>query len=220
MSNLLAQMLLLGVAIGWFCGFVTKHALRAVCTRELSRTLSASRSPMPRLTACANLATADNNRATETCIIFGMSCNAARVEPARCCRMIKMPHARSGGTRLPRSDVNVARCTADFVFWVSELLVGSSAVLAVVVMGLYMNWYKSAISPKVLVFLHEFYGMVRAPLAGSDAIPQHLATPTRASVFARAPTAPEAALLPLSPLFPLCTDSCPILCRCRDRSRT
>ena len=37
---------------------------------------------------------------------------------------------------------------------------GSSAVLAVVVMGLYMNYYRSSISPTVLHFLHEFYEMV------------------------------------------------------------
>ena len=45
-------------------------------------------------------------------------------------------------------------------FWLAELVMGSSAVLAVVVMGLYMNVNKSAISPKVLHFLHEFYEMV------------------------------------------------------------
>ena len=47
-----------------------------------------------------------------------------------------------------------------FVFWLGELVMGSSAVLAVVVMGLYMNYNKSVISPGVLHFLHEFYEMV------------------------------------------------------------
>ena len=45
-------------------------------------------------------------------------------------------------------------------FWLAELVMGSSAVLAVVVMGLYMNYNKSAVSPGVLHFLHEFYEMV------------------------------------------------------------
>ena len=47
-----------------------------------------------------------------------------------------------------------------FAFWLGELVMGTSAVLAVVVMGLYMNAHKSAISPPVLHFLHEFYEMV------------------------------------------------------------
>ena len=47
-----------------------------------------------------------------------------------------------------------------FAFWLAELVMGSSAVLAVVVMGLYMNYNKSVISPPVLHFLHEFYEMV------------------------------------------------------------
>ena len=46
------------------------------------------------------------------------------------------------------------------VFWLGELVMGSSAVLAVVVMGLYVNNNRSSISPSVLHFLHEFYEMV------------------------------------------------------------
>ena len=37
-----------------------------------------------------------------------------------------------------------------FVFWLGELVMGSSAVLAVVVMGLYMNYHRSAISPAAI----------------------------------------------------------------------
>ena len=45
-------------------------------------------------------------------------------------------------------------------FWCGELVLGTSSVLAVVMMGLYMNQHKSAISPGCLHFLHEFYEMV------------------------------------------------------------
>jgi len=47
-----------------------------------------------------------------------------------------------------------------FSFWVAEIIMSSSAVLSVIVMGLYTNANKSDISPKVLHFLHEFYEMV------------------------------------------------------------
>eukprot|EP00441_Pelagodinium_beii_P041071 CAMPEP_0197632526 /NCGR_PEP_ID=MMETSP1338-20131121/9231_1 /TAXON_ID=43686 ORGANISM="Pelagodinium beii, Strain RCC1491" /NCGR_SAMPLE_ID=MMETSP1338 /ASSEMBLY_ACC=CAM_ASM_000754 /LENGTH=930 /DNA_ID=CAMNT_0043204089 /DNA_START=71 /DNA_END=2863 /DNA_ORIENTATION=+ len=46
-----------------------------------------------------------------------------------------------------------------FAFWFSELFMGTSAVLAVVIMGLYINYNKSCISPEVLHFLHLFYEM-------------------------------------------------------------
>jgi NhaP-type Na+/H+ or K+/H+ antiporter len=45
-------------------------------------------------------------------------------------------------------------------FWAAELVMGSSAVLAVVVFGLYMNLHKSAISPECLHFLHEFFELM------------------------------------------------------------
>ena len=43
------------------------------------------------------------------------------------------------------------------VFWLAEIAMASSAVLATVVMGLVVNMRRSAISPEVLEFLHEFY---------------------------------------------------------------
>jgi len=45
-------------------------------------------------------------------------------------------------------------------FWLGELVVGTSAVIAVVFMGLYMNWHKSALSPEVLHYMHQFYEMI------------------------------------------------------------
>ena len=45
--------------------------------------------------------------------------------------------------------------TSYMTFWVAEILAGSSAVLAVVVMGLYMNTHKSVISGECYEFLHE-----------------------------------------------------------------
>ena len=45
-------------------------------------------------------------------------------------------------------------------FWVGELATGASAVLAVVVLGLYMNYHKSCLSPSVIHFMHEFYEAV------------------------------------------------------------
>ena len=42
-------------------------------------------------------------------------------------------------------------------FWLCELIMGASAVLAVVVMGLYTNAHKSALSPDVLHYMHQFY---------------------------------------------------------------
>mmetsp|Transcript_41660 Transcript_41660/g.103526 ORF Transcript_41660/g.103526 Transcript_41660/m.103526 type:complete len:1049 (+) Transcript_41660:99-3245(+) len=44
-------------------------------------------------------------------------------------------------------------------FWMGELICGTSAVIAVVVMGLYCNVHKSDISADVFHFLHQFYGM-------------------------------------------------------------
>ena len=45
-------------------------------------------------------------------------------------------------------------------FWIGELIVGTSAVIAVVVMGLYFNLHKSAMSPDVLHYMHHFYEMI------------------------------------------------------------
>ena len=44
-------------------------------------------------------------------------------------------------------------------FWLGELVCGTSAVIAVVVMGLVVNTHKSDISSSVFEFLHHFYGM-------------------------------------------------------------
>ena len=41
------------------------------------------------------------------------------------------------------------------VFWLGELVMSSSAVIAVVVMGLYMNYHKESFSPDCVHFLHE-----------------------------------------------------------------
>ena len=46
-----------------------------------------------------------------------------------------------------------------FCFWICELVCGTSAVIAVVIMGLYVNKHKAGISPQVFHFLHLFYGM-------------------------------------------------------------
>jgi len=45
-------------------------------------------------------------------------------------------------------------------FWLGELITGASAVIAVVVMGLYMNVHKSALSPAVFAYMHQFYEMI------------------------------------------------------------
>lgn len=45
------------------------------------------------------------------------------------------------------------------LFWFCELIVGTSAVLAVVVMGLYLNYHKEAFSPECHHFLHELYAI-------------------------------------------------------------
>ena len=45
-------------------------------------------------------------------------------------------------------------------FWLGELICGTSAVISVVVMGLYVNYYRAHISAEVFHFLHEFYEMV------------------------------------------------------------
>ena len=44
-------------------------------------------------------------------------------------------------------------------FWLGELVCGASAVIGVVIMGLYCNVHKSDISADVFHFLHQFYGM-------------------------------------------------------------
>jgi hypothetical protein len=45
-------------------------------------------------------------------------------------------------------------------FWLAELVMGTSAVLAIVVMGLYMNQMRSVISSECYEFLHEVYELV------------------------------------------------------------
>ena len=49
---------------------------------------------------------------------------------------------------------------AYLTFWAAEIVMGSSAVLAVVIYGLYMNKYRSCISPECLHFLHEFFELI------------------------------------------------------------
>lgn len=91
--RIVAQMLLLGIALGIGLGWLTKNMLRFVY----------------------------NDRCIEGMMIIAMSYLA---------------------------------------FWLGELIMGSSAVLAVVSMGLYFNMNKSIFSPPVLHFLHEFYEMI------------------------------------------------------------
>ena len=46
-------------------------------------------------------------------------------------------------------------------FWIAEMFLSSSAVIAVVVMGFYLNHHRaSAISPEVLHTMHEFYEII------------------------------------------------------------
>ena len=45
-------------------------------------------------------------------------------------------------------------------FWVAEVLMGTSSMLTVVCMGLYMNANKSSFSPGVLHYLHSFYELM------------------------------------------------------------
>ena len=45
-------------------------------------------------------------------------------------------------------------------FWLAELAMGTSAVLAVVVFGLYMNKHRSVISPECLHFLHQAFELI------------------------------------------------------------
>eukprot|EP00966_Prymnesium_polylepis_P226778 5246783-Prymnesium_polylepis.1 len=50
--------------------------------------------------------------------------------------------------------------TAYLTFWLCELIIGSSAVIAVVVMGLYLNYHKESFSPDCVHFLHEMFELV------------------------------------------------------------
>ena len=52
-------------------------------------------------------------------------------------------------------EVSIVVTMSYLVFWLGEIVMGSSAVLAVVVMGFTVNFYKETISPNVLHFLHE-----------------------------------------------------------------
>ena len=54
-------------------------------------------------------------------------------------------------------EVSVLIGVSYLVFWLGELIMGTSAVLAVVVMGFYVNVNKSAISGEALHFMHELY---------------------------------------------------------------
>ena len=54
-------------------------------------------------------------------------------------------------------EISLVVASSYLVFWLAELVMASSAVLATVVMGLVVNMRRSAISPEVLEFLHEFY---------------------------------------------------------------
>mmetsp|Transcript_53912 Transcript_53912/g.159752 ORF Transcript_53912/g.159752 Transcript_53912/m.159752 type:complete len:1155 (-) Transcript_53912:469-3933(-) len=44
-------------------------------------------------------------------------------------------------------------------FWIGELVCGTSAVIGVVIMGLYCNYHRSNITAHVFHFLHQLYGM-------------------------------------------------------------
>jgi len=50
--------------------------------------------------------------------------------------------------------------SAYLLYWFGELIMQSSAVIAVVVMGLYLNYHKEAFSPDCHRFLHEMFGMI------------------------------------------------------------
>ena len=54
-------------------------------------------------------------------------------------------------------EVSLIVASTYIVFWLAEVVMMSSAVIAVVVMGLTINKRRSAISPEVIHFLHEFY---------------------------------------------------------------
>ena len=49
---------------------------------------------------------------------------------------------------------------AYLMYWFCELIMGASAVIAVVVMGLYLNYHKESFSPDCVHFLHELFEMI------------------------------------------------------------
>ena len=55
-------------------------------------------------------------------------------------------------------DAERSSCTSESAR--SRRATGASAVIAVVVMGLYINYHRSCISPEVLHTMHEFYEIV------------------------------------------------------------
>jgi len=66
--------------------------------------------------------------------------------------------------RLVHNDTLIEPCllvaTSYLVFWLAELVMMSSAVIAVVVLGLYVNKHKAVISYECLHFTHSFYELM------------------------------------------------------------
>ena len=56
-------------------------------------------------------------------------------------------------------EVAIVLGSTHLVFWLSEIVLKSSAVLSVVVMGAYLNLHREAITVDTQHFLHEFYEM-------------------------------------------------------------
>ena len=57
-------------------------------------------------------------------------------------------------------EVSVLIASAYLTFWLGEVVLASSSVLAVVVQGLYINMHKGSISPEVLHFAHQLFEII------------------------------------------------------------
>ena len=57
-------------------------------------------------------------------------------------------------------EASLLLAAAYLLYWLCELCMGASAVIAVVVMGLYLNYHKESFSPDCVHFLHELFEMI------------------------------------------------------------
>eukprot|EP01135_Chromosphaera_perkinsii_P011598 Nk52_evm37s2449 gene=Nk52_evmTU37s2449 len=57
-------------------------------------------------------------------------------------------------------EISITLCSTYLVYWVSEIWLGSSGVLAVVSLGIVLNHYRTRISAEVEHFLHRFWHMI------------------------------------------------------------
>ena len=59
------------------------------------------------------------------------------------------------------TEIALTISVAYLCFWTAEMVLSSSAVIAVVIMGFYLNYHRqNVVSPEVVHTMHEFYEII------------------------------------------------------------